>query len=321
MPVAELKNELSWSFSRDERLRTCARKYWFQHYGAWGGWDRDAPELTREIYRLTKLERRATWQGSVVHRVVARALEGARQGLPQPDPDDIVQEALGWMRQDFADSRDDVARRTGNLKAHVRFVEHEFPHDPASPRWRQQWKDAAETVEQCVRWFFASEWWSTLSRLPSRDWIEIEDWTGKSAPGSFVLEGVRVFAKIDCAWRSGRQSVVADWKTGKGGGDAPKQLAAYALSMEARHGIDPGSIVAREVNLAQGWVRDHDVSPEALERFRAVFRESIARMRSLLVDPARNVPRPEAEFPLAEDDAPCRWCRFRGVCPKTAAAM
>lgn len=320
--MADLKNELFWSFSRDGRLRACARKYYYQHYGAWGGWDRSAPDVQRELYRLTKLERRATWQGSVVHRVVARALDGARQGSPAPDPEAVAQEALGWMRQDFADSRDDVARRVGNFKAHVRFLEHEQPHDPASAAWRRQWKESADLVERCIRWFFASEQWAKLSALPKADWIEIEDWTGRSSPPSFELEGVKVFAKVDCAFKEGRKAVVLDWKTGRADdGDAPRQLATYALYMQARHGIEPRALVAREVNLAQGTEHEHDVSPEALDRFISMFRESVARMRSLLADPKRNVPKPESEFAFTDDDGECRRCRFRSVCPKTAAAM
>ena len=320
--MAELKNELSWSFSRDERLNRCARKYYYQHYGSWGGWDQKASPVQRELYRLTKLEGRPTWQGSVLHRVIARALDGARNGAPEPDPEAVAQEALGWMRQDFADSRDDVARRASNFKAHVRFLEHELPHDPSDPRWRRQWKDSADLVESAVKRFFASDHWRRLSRLPAADWIEIEDWTGRQGPPSFELEGVRVFAKIDCAFREDGRPVVLDWKTGRGEDrGAPKQLAAYALYMQARHGVNPKDLVAREVNVVQGTVREHDVSPEALERFKALFRESVARMRACLADPRANVPKPEAEFGFTEDERECARCRFRAVCPKTAAAM
>lgn len=320
--MARLENELAWSFSRDERMRRCARKYYYQHYAAWGGWEREATPLQRELYRLTKLEQRATWQGAVIHRVIARALDEARRGRPAREPADVVEEALGWMRQDFADSRDDVARRAGNFKAHVRFLEHERPHDPSSPGWKRAWKESAELVERCIRQFFASEHWRLLSQLPEADWIEIEDWTGRGGPSSFELEGVRVFAKIDCAFRMDGRSVIVDWKTGRSArDDAPRQLAVYALYMRARHGIEPADLVAREVNVAQGSVHEHDVSPEALERFMALYRASIARMRACLADPVANVPKPESEFPFTEDVRECQRCRFRSVCPQTSAAM
>ncbi len=319
--MGELKREFFWSFSRADRLERCARKYYYQHYGAWGGWSRSATPVQRELYRLTKLESRATWQGSIVHRVIARALDGARAGVPAPDVDAVVDEVLGWMRQDFADSRDDVARRTGDVKAHVRFVEHERPHDPASPHWRQQWKSAAEFVERCIRAFFASEDWRHLSRLPPEDWLEIEDWSGRLGPTAFTVEGVKVFGKIDCAFREGDRVVVVDWKTGRDADGAPRQLATYALALAACHGADPDRIVAREVNVATGTRREHDVTAAAREAFLVHFRSSVASMRALLVDVGADEPRPESEFAFAEDPGECRWCRFRSVCPRTAAAM
>ena len=73
--MAGLRNEFSWSFSRHQALRACARRYYFKHYKSWGGWERDGDPAAREIYRLSKLESRPTWQGSVVHRSIARSLQ------------------------------------------------------------------------------------------------------------------------------------------------------------------------------------------------------------------------------------------------------
>ena len=36
--AAELKNEFSWSNSRDATFRECPRRYYFRYYGSWGGW-------------------------------------------------------------------------------------------------------------------------------------------------------------------------------------------------------------------------------------------------------------------------------------------
>ena len=340
--MTDLKNELTWSFSRHERLLACPRRYYFKHYGSWGGWERDAPDFVRELYRLGKLERRATWSGSILHKIIAHALDAVRAQVRDPPHapataagvDRLVEEVLGWMRQDFADSRDDVARRTRSFKQHVRFLEHEQPHDAASPRWRQQWKDAAAQVEKGIRWFFASDAWATLKALPASHWIEIEDWTGRSPPPSFELRPsgggdeppVAIYARIDCAFReeaTGRV-VVIDWKTGKAESSASAhQLATYALYMRERHGVPPESLVAREINVVHGTQRDHDVSPATLEAFERLVSASMARMRSFLVDgdPRANVPKAEAEFAFAPDEAECRWCAFQSACPRTSGSL
>ena len=43
----EFKNDFSWSFSRDNAFNTCKRKYYYSYYGSWGGWNKDADELSK----------------------------------------------------------------------------------------------------------------------------------------------------------------------------------------------------------------------------------------------------------------------------------
>ena len=54
----ELKNEFSWSKSRDETFRECHRKYYFQYYGYWNGWKENADQRVRLTYVLKKLQTR-----------------------------------------------------------------------------------------------------------------------------------------------------------------------------------------------------------------------------------------------------------------------
>ena len=45
----EFKNDFSWSFSRDNAFNTCKRKYYYSYYGSWGGWNKDADELSKKF--------------------------------------------------------------------------------------------------------------------------------------------------------------------------------------------------------------------------------------------------------------------------------
>ncbi len=56
--MTTIKNEFSWSKTRDETFKTCPRQYWFAYYGFWNGWLEDAPERTRQIYVLKNLKNR-----------------------------------------------------------------------------------------------------------------------------------------------------------------------------------------------------------------------------------------------------------------------
>ena len=50
--MADLTNDFSWSRSRDGVFQDCKRRYFYQYYGAWGGWASDAPEDVRRLYIL-----------------------------------------------------------------------------------------------------------------------------------------------------------------------------------------------------------------------------------------------------------------------------
>ena len=71
--MADLVNEFSWSRTRDNVFKECRRRYFYQYYGAWGGWDADADPLVRRLYVLKKLGTRQMWAGRLVHETIERA--------------------------------------------------------------------------------------------------------------------------------------------------------------------------------------------------------------------------------------------------------
>jgi len=317
--VGELKNELAWSFSRHSCLLACPRRYHYQHYAFWGGWEPRAPPEVREIYRLKLLTTRAAWKGQVLHAAIADLLHRLRAGRPLPEADELVESVRGRMRADYRDSRDDAARRTGRFKQHVRFFEHEEDPDDSSPGRRQRWKETSEEVERGLRNVLASRLLARLAALPAGDWIEVEDPAGP--PRSFAFEGVKVWVKVDLAVREEGAPLVIDWKTGRTRSPLTAvQLATYALWIAEVERCPPETVRAREVNVVTGDTLQHDVDAEALAVFREVFEGSMARMRSFLADERENRPLPAAEFPFTEDERECRQCSFRFVCPKISPA-
>ncbi len=81
--MRKLENELSWSVSRDQLFKQCHRAYYYNYYGSWGGWERDASEETRKLYILKNIRTLAMWAGTIVHEVIAEALNRyARKNSP-----------------------------------------------------------------------------------------------------------------------------------------------------------------------------------------------------------------------------------------------
>jgi ATP-dependent exoDNAse (exonuclease V) beta subunit len=67
----------------------------------------------------------------------------------------------------------------------------------------------AEDIEKCVRNFYNSEAFAMLKELPQENWLGIEDFS------LFYLDGKKIWAVIDCSFRTDDGITIIDWKTGR----------------------------------------------------------------------------------------------------------
>ncbi|MGI5862683.1 MAG: PD-(D/E)XK nuclease family protein [Myxococcales bacterium] len=305
MGFRELVNEFSWSKSRHGKFEECRRLYWFHYYGAWGGWEASAAPETREAYILKNLSTRQQWAGKVVHDVIAYALTLARAGDPPP-LNQLIARAHRRMREDFRRSRSGEYR--ARPKRVVGLVEHELGLPVSDAEWKANW-DAAES---CLRTFYASRWLARARTLAREDWLPIDE------IDSFQLDGIRVFAGPDFAFREEGTTVLVDWKTGRPRDEDREQVKGYALFAAAKWGAAPERVLARLVYLGSGEEIDVNVTPAALEEFRAFFRASVSSMKALLRDPERNLAVKD-DFPMPEDPSRCRGCCFQRLCGRAEA--
>ena len=145
--MSELKNEFSWSKTRDEVLKTCSRQYWFSYYGYWNGWLENAPERTRQIYILKNLKNRHMWAGEKVHECIQRSLNNIRRGIKVLRVDEIISITLDQMRAEFRSSKSMNYRK--NPKSCGLF-EHEYEMEVSD----EEWKAVAGNVGTCLRNFY-----------------------------------------------------------------------------------------------------------------------------------------------------------------------
>jgi hypothetical protein len=186
--MTELKNEFSWSKTRDEVFKTCLRQYWFSYYGYWNGWLENALERTRQIYILKNLKNRQMWAGEKVHECIQRSLYNIRRGIKVLPVDEIVSITLDQMRAEF---------RSSKLKTYLKkpktcaLFEHEYEIELTD----EQWKEVANNVETCLRNFYASDIYYGLKSYPKSDWLEVEEFS------SFHLDDIKINLAIDCPSR------------------------------------------------------------------------------------------------------------------------
>src|SRR5687767_2747852 len=130
--MADLDNTFSWSRSRDGAFQECRRRYFYQYYGAWGGWDPGAPEEVRRLYVLKQLSSRQQWAGRVVHDAVEMALKAIAEGHELPQ-EAFLSDIVDRMRQDWKSSK------TGRYRQHPKsaaLFEHEYGVDVKAAVWQ-----------------------------------------------------------------------------------------------------------------------------------------------------------------------------------------
>jgi CRISPR/Cas system-associated exonuclease Cas4 (RecB family) len=297
-----LKNDFKWSVSRDRTFRECPRQYWFNHYGFWGGWNHDVEARTRDIYVLKQLKSRPTWVGEVVHDCIRHSIENLARGIAILPLERILEITRNRMRNDFRVSRDGLYR--DNPKFACGLFEHEY----RVPVTDEQWRESADTVDRCLVTFYSSPVWEQLCATKPGDFLEIERFS------NFMLDGIPVTVKLDCATRETDQVVVWDWKTGRReGADAKLQLACYAFYVHHAYGVPIHRVRMRRLELSGGGVHERTIAERELGEILDYVRGSISDMRSLLDDPERNLAA-EGRFSKVERREDCLRCNFFQVC-------
>lgn len=307
-----LKNEFTWSASRSRTFAYCPRQYWWNYYGSWGGWDRNAGGEAREAYMLKNLANRWTWPGTMVHDTIEGILreqqggggQGALGFAAPADPDEVIERATEAMRDQWVLSRSAEYRR--RPKKAFGLVEHEY--DEAIPR--AEWRKANDKVRDGLRVFLDSELYARIRDSDPSTWLPIE------TLDKFDFEGVGVWAVLDFAWRlpDGRIEIY-DWKTGEVKPEANMlQLGCYALYVGQKYGVSAEQVSTHLVYLgAEMQDMAFEVSEDDLVKTRGEMRASIAGMRTRLRDKEENVAVRE-DFAMTDDLGKCRICAFRRLC-------
>ena len=298
--MAELKNEFSWSVSRNRIFTECHRAYYYRHYGSWGGWNASADPLIREIYVLKNLGNRYTFAGQVVHEVVADVLNRHRYGSVV-SVEEAKKAALVALRAGFQQSRAGEYRR----RKAVGLFEHEYAVDLPDEEWQRM----RDRVFTCLDNFYASKVRGIILETRIENWLPID------SLDSFVFEGTKVYVAPDFALKNEKgNALLIDWKTGRQGEGADRmQLVCYGLFAREKWGVEPRRAIGELHYLLSGEVEIVTLDEAALEEGVEHMRRSIGGMKTLLADPEANRAVLD-EFTRTENLETCARCNFRRIC-------
>lgn len=299
--MPELKNEFSWSHSRENSFNDCKRRYYYNYYGNWGGWKADAPKDVRDAYVLKQLKSRFMWIGEVIHDAAAEMLRSLKRSSPI-DQETLMGLVRSRMRSDWTNSRD---RRYWITPKSCGLMEHEYDQEVSKERWQELMAQA----ETCVQNFYASPILERIRKAGPMAWKSLEELK------SFQAQDIKVFVKLDFAFTDENQRLlIVDWKTGKSKDTANKwQLSIYGLFVTREWRADPAMVRTMEYNLVRNEGEETALSPEAMAETEDHILESARAMKALLADPKNNTAVKD-NFPMTDDKNLCKNCNYQRLC-------
>ena len=297
--MTDLKNEFSWSISKDRDFQLCKRKYYLRCYGSWGGWERDVDAFTKKIYILKNQANIPMLVGQVVHEAVAAAINSLKATTL---PVDLAQDlAIGLFKKGWKESKSEKWKQDPKRKKNL--FEHYYDEVPT----RDKLEEFGQTIQTSVENFYSSDSFRFIKSIRPVNWLSRE------ALAEFQFGEVRIFCKLDFALKNNDGVYIYDWKTGKQIKDDERQLAVYA-----HFAMDEWAVELENIRLFDVYLRFNTpvkikVSPELLEQTRDYITRSAGEMKSLLDDPDNNIADIE-KFPMTDNLNVCRRCSFKEIC-------
>ncbi len=308
---------------------SCLRRYYFHYYLSWGGWERQAPRIAREAFRLKRLTSLPLWRGQLVHYITTKVLASLRAKDRIPAFEDVSRYTLERFETqlEFSSSKKyltEPKKKSGRLNIDwLALFEHEY-NRPIPPEKLQKTRDECLTA---MKGLLESDILTVIAGTDTDGWA-IENIDMAEFAQVFDFEGAKVFAKTDFMYRGTDGSFnIVDWKTfstkssrwkNKDGqdGKARVQLGVYGYYAASILGEPLERIRLLEVNLLDGGATvEYSISNENLEEFYSHIHDGIDKLSSVLIkgDIARNEAGPPDLFPKT-DNGLCRYCNFYRIC-------
>lgn len=298
--MAEIRHELSWSTSRRRTFEECRRAYFWQYYGAWRGWEKEATPPARRAYLLKNLTNLDFLAGHAVHGAIEGYFASRREGKT-PGREEVEGAALEAMREAWRQSVAGDWER--DPKRIARLHEHQYGGDLS----REKTERVKAKVLRCVANFFELPALARIREAPPEEVLLCEE------RDEFSFEGRKVHAVPDLALRDGESLVLLDWKSGRPSPSDPLQLSVYGLYAGEKFGARPPRVRGTLAYLGEGKIESRSIAEEDLERAREEMRRSLASMEEVHFDPDAKPRDPEA-FPMTGYPSRCPRCNFRELC-------
>ncbi|MFZ4453343.1 PD-(D/E)XK nuclease family protein [Salibacterium aidingense] len=301
--------EFSWSLSRHKTLMHCARQYAHQYYTSHNGWLRDAPELSKQAYRLKNLTNLEMFFGSVVHDIIEQVIDNYLNTGYIPGEENLREQVRRSLNQGFIDSTRHFDHWKQQPKKRTMFHEIYYGNNPRLPASKVE--KITQRMHLALKHFLNSRTMQEMAYNEQIEFLESEKFR------ILQIGQLKVFVVLDLLYKDLDRNkwVITDWKTGKKSEEDPYQLALYALYLLENYEVESiDDIIIRNEYLLEGEAAEHQLDPVTLEKVQELIGTSVEWMTDYLEVPSENQPLPLEQFPQTSDQRACSFCNFYELC-------
>ena len=316
--MAEIKNTFSWSFSQAKDFSACPRRYYWQRFGSWGGWEDLAPKGVKAAYRLKQMKNRFALAGTAVDKAVKLAIAKINSG-EEFTCEMALEVASEYLRKAWIQHQE--GRWQSNPKRYICIKElyySEFSADDAEARnaWAASIK---ERVETCLENFYGMILPKLRPYLAKGVIVPIAESAG--ALESFSLGGVKIFALPDSVIQLEDKFLIIDWKTGRPQQFYAHQVEVYGIWAQVGHNVPPDMIELALIYLPDGTWKNVRYDEEVARQTFAFIRESVNDISDKLKDRDLNLNEPlnMEKFEQTDRLELCAHCNFMELCQRKFA--
>lgn len=304
MGTDEKTKRIVWSFSRRSTLEQCARRYYYEYYGASKKTAKNE-ENKNELHFLKHLQNRYERTGAILHLVVSHYLRKSQEG------EILTFDRLGGWAKKLFDK--DIETSIGYSKTTP--PEGQYPPVILQelyyniPDALALCHEAFDNVMQALRIFYTSSIYARF-RDQGRETNSLIEYPFKIKKRSFRIDG-----RIDLAYRDNEKLVIIDWKSGSidGGGEDSLQLSTYALWGVEYYSCSPKDIQVIKAFLRENEIVEFPVDDRLLNIAQARITQDVERMANL---------EKYGEEAVADAFSPCgqvgvcKLCAYQRLCPE-----
>ena len=314
--MAEFKNEFSWSFSKAKDFSACPRRYYWERYGSWGGWENMAPQKVKDAYRLKHMKNRYALVGIAVDLAVKEAVAKIQAG-EEVTFEEAYKTARDYLVKVWYEHQKKDYEKNPKRSTCIRdlyFSEFLIGDDES----RQAWGDfIKERLTVCLENFFGMILPKLRPYLANGEIIPIGGEGIQSE--SFTIGGVKIYAAPDSVIKTEDKILIVDWKTGKQQQYHEYQVRVYGIWAQKKHGIPAHMIELALVYLPDGTWKNVPYDEERDSETFKYISESVECMRDKLKgrDIELNEPLNMEEFEQTGCLEECARCNFVELCQRT----